>query len=403
MRWKNLRLGKKFAIGFGIILLFLAATAGWAVFGIGEIVGNANQVIAGNKLNGELAQKEVDHLNWLNRVSALLTDANITTLDVQTDDHKCGFGKWLYGEGRKEAEKLVPSLAPLFSKIEQPHKNLHKSAIAIGKNFKQADPHLPEFLAEKEVDHLKWVAEVNNLFLQNLPELIIITDDHECGLGKWLHGEGAKKVTQGNPVLASMVASLKEPHYKLHQTAIAIQEVYKPIHPGLTATLMNRLDDHRKWAARVSVALINEDNTLNVQTDPTRCAFGKFLASEEAVVWMRNFPQLKVALEAAVAPHNALHASAVEIESALQTGNRFEAMEVYKSLTVTALAQIDKLFKDVINAEAELTAARSKALDIFNTQTTVALVNTRDALSAVKKEANHLLEGAVKANEIFAD
>ena len=31
----------------------------------------------------------------------------ITTLNVETDDHKCGFGKRLYGEGSKEAEILV--------------------------------------------------------------------------------------------------------------------------------------------------------------------------------------------------------------------------------------------------------------------------------------------------------
>jgi hypothetical protein len=29
----------------------------------------------------------------------VLTDEKITTLDGETDDHKCGFGKWLHGEG----------------------------------------------------------------------------------------------------------------------------------------------------------------------------------------------------------------------------------------------------------------------------------------------------------------
>ncbi len=151
MKWKNLKLGKKFGLGFGVILLLLAVTVGWAVYGIGDILGNAGQVIDGNKLNGELAQKEVDHLNWVNKVSALLTDDKVTTLEVETDGHKCGFGEWLYGDGRKEAEKLVPSLAPIFRQIEEPHMLLHASAIEIKKHFKQADTHLPEFLFEKEV------------------------------------------------------------------------------------------------------------------------------------------------------------------------------------------------------------------------------------------------------------
>ena len=53
----------------------------------------------------------------------------MTSLNVETDDHKCGFGQWLYGDGRKQAEALVPSLAPLLKKIEEPHRLLHESAI----------------------------------------------------------------------------------------------------------------------------------------------------------------------------------------------------------------------------------------------------------------------------------
>ena len=50
--------------------------------GVGGIVGNASQVIDGNKLDCDLAQKEVDHLNWSNQVNALLTDERITKLEV---------------------------------------------------------------------------------------------------------------------------------------------------------------------------------------------------------------------------------------------------------------------------------------------------------------------------------
>ena len=83
------------------------------------------EVVGGNRLRGEILQKEVDHLNWANEVNALLTDDRVTTLDVETDDHKCGFGIWLYGEGRKKAEALVPSLVPILKSIEEPHKKLH--------------------------------------------------------------------------------------------------------------------------------------------------------------------------------------------------------------------------------------------------------------------------------------
>ena len=134
--FRNMKIGTKIALGFGVILVLLAVVGSLSYFGVGGIVRNAGQVIDGNKLDGMLAQKEVDHLNWVGKVNALLTDDSVTKLEVQTDDHKCGFGKWLYGDERKAAEGLVPSLAPLFKSIEQPHRHLHESAITSNRPIK---------------------------------------------------------------------------------------------------------------------------------------------------------------------------------------------------------------------------------------------------------------------------
>jgi methyl-accepting chemotaxis protein len=361
MNWKNMTFGKKIAVGFGVVLVLLTAVGILSYTGVGSIVINASQVIDGNKLDGNLAQKEVDHLNWANQVNALLTDDKITKLEVETDDHKCGFGKWLYGEGRKEAEALVPSLAPLFKKIEEPHRRLHESAIAISKHFHQADVDLPGFLAAKEVDHLHWQAAINELFLENLPELKIQTDDHKCGLGQWLHGEGAKKAVEGNPELAKLLEALKEPHEQLHKSAIEIQNTYKQIHPGLLITLKDRLEDHRKWAAKVSESIIQEKKEINVQTDPTKCAFGKFLASDQVTEWTKNFPELKAILEASKEPHNLLHASAIDIGRALAMGDRAQAEHIFTSRTMPALDQIDKHFHEAIMAVEALENAQHEA------------------------------------------
>ena len=87
--------------------------------GTGSVTQNAKMVILGNQLDGTLAQKEVDHLNWAQQVTELLTNDDVSTLQVETDHQKCSFGKWLYGDQRLEAEKLVPSLAPLLKQIEK--------------------------------------------------------------------------------------------------------------------------------------------------------------------------------------------------------------------------------------------------------------------------------------------
>ena len=156
-RWKNLKCGKKLGIGFGILVVLAAGVGGWAIHGISGIVGNAEEVIDGNKLRGDLVQKEVDHLNWAGKVNALLNDPNVTELDVQVDPKKCGFGQWYYGEGREEAERSIPELKALFAQIDEPHKHLHESAIEIGREFRQEHPGLAVSLANRLGDHLAWV------------------------------------------------------------------------------------------------------------------------------------------------------------------------------------------------------------------------------------------------------
>jgi methyl-accepting chemotaxis protein len=241
MNWSDLTIGKKISLGFGVILVLLGAVACLSYFGVGGIVRNAGQVIDGNKLDGMLAQKEVDHLNWVGKVNALLNDANVTQLEVQTDDHKCGFGKWLYGDERKAAENLVPSLAPLFKSIEEPHRHLHESAIAIGRHFKQADPKLPALLLEREIDHLNWAAKIRDTFLKGERKLDVQTDPTLCALGKWLQSEPARKAySQGDRQFRSLWDEMAASHRRLHESAKVIQAL---LQAGSTRDAKTHFDD----------------------------------------------------------------------------------------------------------------------------------------------------------------
>jgi len=130
MNWSGMTIGKKISLGFGVVLALLVILSLSSFIGVGKIVGNAEEVINGGRLNAELAQREVDHLNWVGKVTGVLLTGG-TELSVETDPHKCGFGKWYYGEGREHAEKQFPTLKSLFAEIEEPHKKLHESASAI--------------------------------------------------------------------------------------------------------------------------------------------------------------------------------------------------------------------------------------------------------------------------------
>jgi methyl-accepting chemotaxis protein len=247
MSWKNLGLGKKLAVGFGIILALLVAVELWAVFGVGGIVHNADEVITGNKLNAEIIQKELDHLNWVGKLVAYLTDENVTTLDIQTDPHKCGFGQWFYGEERKRSEELVPALKPLLASIEGPHKKLHESAIAINKKFTKVDTKLGAFLREKKNDHLKWMGSFKELFIDTTIKRADVQLDHQkCGLGKWLYSQETESLKRDDADFASAINAIYEPHEQLHKSGAEINRIVSSGQHNTARTYFN--NNTRKFA-----------------------------------------------------------------------------------------------------------------------------------------------------------
>ena len=257
-------IGKKIGLGFTAILFLLVVISSWSIYGINGIVKDASEVIDGNKLRGEMVQKEVDHLNWANKVSELLTDDSVTELNVQLDSHKCAFGKFLYGEERVKAEKLVPELKPLFKAIEGPHAQLHHSATEIKKYYKIADAKLPGILSMKIVDHLKWADAIKEAFLNNEDSLHVQCDPHKCALGKWINStQGQKAYLNGDDKFKRLWDELKQTHEKLHKSALKIIDVYKPLKDGVEA---NRIANAkaRNIFRTTTLPLLNE--TIRVLT-----------------------------------------------------------------------------------------------------------------------------------------
>ncbi len=129
MRWKDLPLGRKMMFGFGVVLLLLAGVGTLSMIGINTVYTKGASVAESSKISGELLQREVDHLKWAQEVERYANNSNAAAeLTVQLDPTQCGFGKWYYGKGREEAEKLLPELKDSLRLIEDPHKKLHESA-----------------------------------------------------------------------------------------------------------------------------------------------------------------------------------------------------------------------------------------------------------------------------------
>jgi methyl-accepting chemotaxis protein len=217
MNWKNIRLGQKFGIAFGIIIAVMIGTGIWAILGIGSIVNDAEGVIHGNELRANLEDKHVDHLIWASNVNKLLTDERVKELNVETDHHKCAFGQWYYGEGRKEAEQLAPELKATFDKFEHPHTELHKSAIKIAEVYQQLDWQVAVTLKQAETEHLRWLGKVKDaIYFENSASINVVKDPTQCNFGKWLQSDQLKQLKKDHPEVNSIVAELEKAHEEVH-------------------------------------------------------------------------------------------------------------------------------------------------------------------------------------------
>ncbi|MCA1945218.1 MAG: methyl-accepting chemotaxis protein [Desulfovibrio sp.] len=127
MQWKNLSIGSKLAVGFGLVLLLLVLLGFRAVRGTEE-------VLEGMRLSTEsilsiyaLKVNETNHLAWSTEVGQGLILGDMGHVAAQTDYTQCEFGKWYYGSERKALEAKHPELATAIAELDAPHKAMHKT------------------------------------------------------------------------------------------------------------------------------------------------------------------------------------------------------------------------------------------------------------------------------------
>lgn len=140
MFWRDIKLSRKLSLGFGLILVLLSIVCLWSISGIGGTLADVRELDNRYNLMAELMQKEVDHLEWAAAVSRALIEGTAVNLQVETDPHKCAFGKWYYSEARLKSELLAPSVKEPLLQMEEYHRKVHESAIAIKELLSRGDP-----------------------------------------------------------------------------------------------------------------------------------------------------------------------------------------------------------------------------------------------------------------------
>jgi methyl-accepting chemotaxis protein len=225
---------------------------------------------------------------------------------------------------------------------------------------------LRALMIQREVDHLNWAGKLNTLLTdENLKDFTIETDHHKCGFGQWYYGNDRQQAEILVPQIKPLLTEIEAPHKQLHESAIAMQKTFKPADWHLPGILADRQVDHLRWAEAIRIAFLKNQTSLDIQDDPTKCALGQWLQTEEAKKTYENGDsEFKHTWETMLESHNKLHHSASEI-------------------------------KAVIGSDSQ------KAHGIFEETTMPLLEKTMLSLTELKKMAEHGLKGMQEAKAIY--
>jgi len=226
--FKSLTVGQKIGAGFGVVLILLMLINSISFFGVGGIAENASNMVSGQKIVSDIKQFEIDQLNWLSKLSEFITSDFVDVLDIEKDYLKSDFGKYLYGEGRKNAEKMVPQLVPLFAQLEKSHKMFYDSAVEIEQKMNNLNTsYFTNFLYRMELDHLNWVEKfysdvfnIDNSDIETGVEKLSVETDYKNGVfGKWLYGGEADELVKEYPEFSVLIEKIKLYHKNLYDAA----------------------------------------------------------------------------------------------------------------------------------------------------------------------------------------
>ncbi len=177
IKLSDLKFKYKFIFSFGIIVLLFLVSTVWTLSDLKSLIKSAENNSEGRELRTELKQIYIDHLVWSKKVSMFFVQAKEGQINVQTNDHQCNLGKWLYGDGKEHVMHIMPELAPLISQIEKPHGLLHQSVSEINTILQSSDTLRVQkakkvFLSSTE-SSLNEVVRILNAIIQKSNEIVV--------------------------------------------------------------------------------------------------------------------------------------------------------------------------------------------------------------------------------------
>jgi methyl-accepting chemotaxis protein len=112
----------------------------------------------------------------------------------------------------------------------------------------------------------------------------------------------------------------------------------------LRSEILQKEIDHLKWAEKLKAFIDNKKlEKLEIQTDSSKCAFGKWYYGEDRKAAEKAFPEIEASLKAIDSFHENLHKSAIAVENAaIKEHNPVKAQNIYLTETIPNLRKVQE-------------------------------------------------------------
>src|SRR6056297_69628 len=233
-------LGRRIMVMAASLLVLLAMVATVGIVGLGHVKESTSHTLADAReashvhgIQSLIDRREVDHLMWVNQLSRLFTDHSVDNLGqigLQLDHTQCALGKWLYGDGSREAIEMVddPGFAALVHSLEAPHEQLHASAKEIDAVFRGYTPGLAARIGTLLAGQQARGAMLAEAAAEGGPSGGgPLSEIGASALGRWLAGPEAKALAAGpeGESYAPVLESLRDHHTALQAAATEVVEL----------------------------------------------------------------------------------------------------------------------------------------------------------------------------------
>lgn len=244
-------------------------------------------------------------------------------------------------------------------------------------------------ITQREVDHLVWANELNELFTNiEKTKLDVETDHHKCALGKWYYSHQREEAEKLVPEIAPLLQQLEEPHRQLHESAKHIDKVFVQADQHLGVSLATKKADHLNWLNSAQNSILSRSKNLDLITDHTECELGKWLHSEEFRNMKQRFPELSKFEKSIEKPHQDLHESAITLEQYLARGNFAQAENYYNNSIKNYAEKVIAQINQVIDWNQTNLKQMDKAGDIYVQETTPSLKEVRHIMKEIIQLSN---------------